>query len=81
VPLRKSAGNEKAKELLRKLRIIIKIIPIVEKTIDLALNSAFNDFEDAIQFYSSSTFGIDIIVTRNTKDYKNNEELLIQSPE
>ncbi|SLM09719.1 conserved hypothetical protein [uncultured spirochete] len=79
--LRKSVGNEKAKELLRKLRILIRIIPIVEKNIDMALNSTFTDLEDAIQYYSSCSFGIDVIVTRNTSDYKNSEELLIQSPE
>jgi predicted nucleic acid-binding protein len=79
--LRKTVGNDKVKELLRKLRILIKIIPIVEKNIDMALNSSFADFEDAIQYFSSSAFGIDIIVTRNTKDYRNNEELLIQNPE
>jgi len=79
--LRKSVGNEKAKELLRKLRILLKVIPIVEKNIDMALNSAFTDFEDAIQYFSSIAFGIDIIVTRNTKDYQKNGELLIQNPE
>jgi hypothetical protein len=47
----------------------------------MALNSTFTDLEDAIQYYSSCSFGIDVIVTRNTSDYKNSEELLIQSPE
>ena len=35
--LRKILGNEIAKELLRKLRIIVSIIPVTEKAVDLAL--------------------------------------------
>lgn len=55
---------------LQRLRSAISIIEVNEKTIDLALNSDFTDFEDAIQFYAASHAGIDVIITRNTKDYK-----------
>ena len=47
--LRKELGIEKAKEALRKLRLIVNIIDSTEKTIDRALNSDFSDFEDAIR--------------------------------
>ena len=37
-----------------------------------ALNSNFSDFEDALQNYSAElNVYIDIIVTRNIKDFKN----------
>jgi len=33
------------------------------------LNSNIKDFEDSIQYFASVKEGIDIIVTRNIKDY------------
>jgi hypothetical protein len=42
--LRKILGIEKAKELLRKLRIMVEVVPLNDKVIDLALNSSFSDF-------------------------------------
>lgn len=56
---------------LNKLRSILNILTVDEKTIDLSLASDFTDFEDAIQYYSSIENGINIIITRNKKDYKN----------
>jgi len=34
------------------------------------LNSEFNDFEDAIQYFSALQNEIGILLTRNLKDYK-----------
>jgi predicted nucleic acid-binding protein len=78
--LRKKIGIEKAKELLRKLRIIIHVLPVGEKIIDLALNSKFNDFEDGIQFFAARENDILILLTRNKKDYKE-KGLVIETPE
>jgi predicted nucleic acid-binding protein len=78
--LRKLLGIEKAKELLRKLRIIISVVSVDEKVVDLALNSKFSDFEDGLQYFTARENDIRIILTRNTKDYKE-KELLVQTPE
>lgn len=78
--LRKQLGNEAAKSALRKLRIILHVIDSSEKILDLALNSSFNDFEDAIQYYTALNANIPVIITRNLKDYKN-AEILVQTPE
>jgi predicted nucleic acid-binding protein len=78
--LRKVAGIEKSKELLRKLRLIIHVLPVGEKIIDLALNSKFNDFEDGIQYFTSRENNIVVLLTRNKKDYKE-KSLVIQTPE
>ena len=48
--LRKLLGIKKSKEALRKLRLLVKVIPVDEKEVDLALNSKFSDFEDALQY-------------------------------
>ena len=78
--LRKTSGIEKAKELLRKLRIIISVVPVDEKTVDLALNSKFSDFEDGLQYFTAREHDIRVILTRNIKDYKE-KDLVIQTPE
>jgi predicted nucleic acid-binding protein len=78
--LRKILGIEKAKELLRKLRIMISIVPIEEKIVDLALNSKFSDFEDGLQYFTARENKIGMILTRNVKDYKE-KDILIQTPQ
>lgn len=78
--LRKALGIEKAKEYLRKLRIMIGIVPVDEKIVDLALNSRFSDFEDGLQYFTARENGVDVLVTRNTRDYKE-KDIIIQTPE
>lgn len=68
--LRKQVGTERALELLRSFRQMVHIVSVNEKVIDLALQSSFTDFEDAIQYYSAVESGIPIIITRNIKDFK-----------
>ncbi len=41
-----------------------------DKIIDLSLNSYFNDFEDAIQYYTAIENKFEIIITRNLRDFK-----------
>lgn len=78
--LRKIVGIEKAKELLRKLRLMIGVVPVEEKIIDLSLNSSFSDFEDALQYFTARENGIKILVTRNIKDYKE-KDIIVQTPQ
>jgi predicted nucleic acid-binding protein len=77
--LRKSIGNHEAKKQLKKIRLMIQILPIYEKTIDMALNSELNDFEDAIQYFCAKENGLFGIITRNTKHYKI-KDIVVQSP-
>jgi hypothetical protein len=45
------------------------------------LSSGFKDFEDALQNYSAEISGdIDVIITRNIKDFKNST-LGVMTPE
>lgn len=78
--LRKQLRNESAKSALRKLRLLLHVIDYSEKVMDQALNSSFNDFEDAVQYYTALNNNIPIILTRNLKDYKN-AKVLVQSTE
>jgi len=56
---------------LKKLRSLLKIIPVDEKIIDASLESDFKDHEDAIQYHAAISAGISTFITRNIKDYKN----------
>ncbi|MDW8851457.1 PIN domain-containing protein [Flavobacterium sp. MMLR14_040] len=60
-------------EALKKLRIICEVSNIDEIVIDKSLISNFNDFEDAVQYFSALHHRSDIILTRNKKDFKNSE--------
>jgi len=78
--LRKALGIDKAKEYLRKLRIMVGIINVDDKIVDLALNSEFSDFEDGLQYFTARENGITVLLTRNIRDYKEND-IIIQTPE
>ncbi|RJQ57356.1 MAG: PIN domain-containing protein [Stygiobacter sp.] len=68
--LKKQTANFVALKSLRKLKTLINILPIDERVIEQSLNSEFNDFEDAIQYYTAVNNGITLIITRNKIDYK-----------
>ena len=71
--LRKEKSKEFALQNLRKLKSLILILPVDEKIIDQALSSTFNDFEDAIQYFTAKSFEINFIITRNKKHYKQSQ--------
>ena len=68
--LSRELNSAKAKGILRKFKLLVNILPMDDKIIDLSLNSDFKDFEDAIQYYSALENKLDIIITRNLKDFK-----------
>ena len=57
-----------------------KVTTIGEKEIDDALASAFDDYEDALQYYSALNKKVDVIVTRNKKDFAHSK-LPVLSPD
>jgi predicted nucleic acid-binding protein len=66
----KQRSGEEAKEILRKFKVLVRVAPLNDKIIDLALNSDFPDFEDAIQYYSALQNEIEVLLTRNLKDFR-----------
>ncbi|KAF0151378.1 MAG: PilT protein domain-containing protein [Ignavibacteria bacterium] len=56
--LKKQTTNLVALKSLRKLKTLINILPIDERVIEQSLNSEFNDFEDAIQYYTARVFDL-----------------------
>ncbi len=61
---------EYARKILRKFKVLVEVLPMDDKIIDLSLESDFKDFEDAIQYYTAIENGVNIILTRNLKDFK-----------
>ena len=66
----KKRSEEEAKEILRKFKVLVHVAPLNDKIIDLALNSEFFDFEDALQYYTALQNDIEVLLTRNLKDYR-----------
>jgi predicted nucleic acid-binding protein len=52
---------------------LVSILAVNDKTIELALSSEFKDFEDAIQYYTAIENKIEILLTRNLKDFRKAE--------
>ncbi len=59
-----------SRKILRKFKVLVEVLPMDDKIIDLSLESDFKDFEDAIQYHTAIENQIDIIITRNLKDFK-----------
>ena len=72
--LLRQMDSNKAKSVLRKLRLILKILPLDDKIIGLALNDEnFLDFEDSLQYFTAIEDEQELIITRNLKDFKNSK--------
>lgn len=66
----KQTNRNVARIEIQKLLNIFEISEVNAKVLDMSLNSGFRDFEDAVQYYSGECCGVNGLVTRNTKDYK-----------
>jgi hypothetical protein len=62
-----------ARKTLIKFKVLVSVAPMDDKVLELALVSDFKDFEDAIQYHSALENKVDIIITRNKKDFKNSK--------
>lgn len=79
--LRQNAKHEKVIEKLKLLVSITGILVMDNDVVIQALNSEFKDFEDALQNYSAELDKeIDLIITRNIKDFKNSK-LAVMTPD
>ena len=59
------------KGCLRQLSAYIKVVDLQGKVVVDMLSSEWKDYEDAVQNQSALLEGVDCIVTRNKKDFKN----------
>ncbi len=79
--LRRTAEHKKVIEQLNQLLSFTDVVLMDKQTVVHALNSEFKDFEDALQNCAAEkSESIEIILTRNTKDYSRSN-LVVLTPE
>ncbi len=71
---------QNARDIMGRFKVLVNSFSLTDKIIELALNdSRFADFEDAIQHYTAFESKCELIITRNTKDFKSSS-LAVLSP-
>ena len=78
--LRKIKGAPEARDALKKLKTLLRLMVTTENSLEQALDSTFTDFEDAIQYFTAQNSGASVLITRNIKDYKT-QQLAVMTPE
>lgn len=76
----KQKGKDIANQLIKDILQFFDVVNVDKKIIIEAINSTFIDFEDAVQEFSAVNSGIEIILTRNIKDFKNTN-IIVLAPE
>ncbi|HET8859970.1 PIN domain-containing protein [Marivirga sp.] len=72
--LRKLKSAHEARVILRKFKVLVEVLSLDDKITELALSDeSFPDFEDGLQYYSAIENHVDIIISRNKKDFKNSK--------
>jgi len=66
-------NKEVVKEKIRKFKVIAHTSDLTDMIIDKGLASKFSDFEDSLQYHSAVKKECNIIITRNSKDFKESE--------
>ena len=64
-------AKREANKMLKSLLQRIDVLPITAEDVNNALCSNCSNFEEAVQYHASLANNIDMIVTRNVKDFKN----------
>lgn len=78
--LRSQYSSIHSRQIIARFKTLVNVLSVDSHTIDLAIASEFNDFEDAIQHACALENNIPVIVTRNQKDFKKSVVLVV-SPE
>ncbi len=79
--LRQTARHNKVVDNLKQLLMITDVLIMDKEVVRNALNSGFKDFEDSLQNFAAMKHGeIDVILTRNIKDF-GKSEIGILTPE
>lgn len=68
--LSKELNGDEARKVLIKFKLLVKVLPLDDRILELALSSGFKDFEDGIQYFTALENKLEMIITRNKKDFK-----------
>ena len=78
--LRSQYSTVHSRKIIANFKTLVNVLSVDNKTIDLAIASDFNDFEDAIQYCCAIENNLTTIITRNVKDFKK-ATIKVVSPE
>lgn len=67
--LRKAYSRHELYNSMRELASLCKITETDEATVKKCLDEERTDFEDAVQYESAMRHNVDVVVTRNVKDF------------
>ena len=76
----KQVGRSQAKAYIGDLIKLFEVAPVNRLVLETALAGQLPDFEDAVLLAAAYHAGIDVLVSRNAKDFKN-KLLPVHSPE
>ena len=79
--LSKQHTAQQARKILSKFKTLITVLPVDDKTVELALVSDFKDFEDALQYHTCIQHNLETLITRNTKDYRKASIVILSAEE
>ena len=65
--------EQEARQIIRNFKVLVQELSMDDKILDLALNSDFKDFEDAIQYFTAIENGQQLIVSRNLSGFRNSK--------
>jgi predicted nucleic acid-binding protein len=67
---KKLTNHTAAINFLKKIRSVLKVLNVDDTIIQKALDSDWQDFEDAVQYFTAIQNKCNFIITRNKDDYK-----------
>jgi predicted nucleic acid-binding protein len=77
----KVLGKRETRKKVRALLGIVEVAPVTRNTIQCALDSRINDFEDAVISEAAAFSSVHVIATRNKKDYSNSKAAVYEPGE
>lgn len=78
---RKSIHRDEIKKRLKTILEEQNLVSIDKFIIEEALDSDFNDFEDAVQYFCAKRAGADLIISDNKTDFKNSDTRVMTAKE
>lgn len=78
--IRRLSSHLKAVKAINKMRAILTILPFTNKEIGESISAEFKYMEDGIQHFIALNNNINVIITRNIKDFEKSS-LRIVTPE
>lgn len=78
--LAKQIGRNRALDAVRRLLSLFTVAPVDGRTLALAVELPFSDYEDAVLHEAARLAGAEAVVTRNGPDFRG-ATLAVESPE